>query len=113
MVLVRKPNVPDRPVSMLGRKLFGNPDEMFLQSKPKRGLLTPRKCDRSPCRCSISARPTIWDVGPARLGGDRSLPIAGGGRVFAIEMDPDDYALIASNAERFGVRNLTPILGKA
>ena len=27
-------------------------------------------------------------------------------------MDPEDYALIASNAERFGVRNLTPILGK-
>ena len=28
-------------------------------------------------------------------------------------MDTEDYALIASNAERFGVRNLTPILGKA
>jgi precorrin-6Y C5,15-methyltransferase (decarboxylating) len=33
--------------------------------------------------------------------------------VYAIEMDPEDYALIASNAERFSVRNLTPILGKA
>src|SRR4029078_13060394 len=39
--------------------------------------------------------------------------IASGGRVYAIEMDPEDYALIASNAERFGVRNLTPVLGKA
>jgi precorrin-6Y C5,15-methyltransferase (decarboxylating) len=28
-------------------------------------------------------------------------------------MDPEDYGLIASNAERFGIRNLTPILGKA
>jgi precorrin-6Y C5,15-methyltransferase (decarboxylating) len=28
-------------------------------------------------------------------------------------MDPEDYSLIASNAERFAVRNLTPILGKA
>jgi precorrin-6Y C5,15-methyltransferase (decarboxylating) len=28
-------------------------------------------------------------------------------------MDPDDYALIIANAERFGVRNLVPVLGRA
>ncbi|MGE3779809.1 MAG: precorrin-6y C5,15-methyltransferase (decarboxylating) subunit CbiE, partial [Pirellulaceae bacterium] len=41
LILVRKPNVPDRPAAMVGRRLFGNPDERFLQSQPKRGLLTP------------------------------------------------------------------------
>jgi precorrin-6Y C5,15-methyltransferase (decarboxylating) len=39
--------------------------------------------------------------------------LASGGTVFAIEMDPDDYQLIAANADRFAVTNLTPVLGKA
>jgi precorrin-6Y C5,15-methyltransferase (decarboxylating) len=41
MVLVRDPDAPDRPREAVGRRLFGNPDEAFLQSKPKYGLLTP------------------------------------------------------------------------
>lgn len=36
-----------------------------------------------------------------------------GGSVYAIEMDPEDYQLISSNAERFGVKSLIPVLGKA
>ena len=100
---------------MLGRKLFGNPDEMFLQSKPRRGLLTPaevRAIALSPL--DIGPTSTIWDVGAGSGSvAIEAAQIADGGRAFAIEMDPDDYALIASNAERFGVRNLTPILGKA
>ena len=114
MILVRKPNVPDRPLSMLGRKLFGNPDEMFLQSKPKRGLLTPAEVRAIALSLlDIGPTSTIWDVGNGGSVAIEAAQIADGGRAFAIEMDPDDYALIASNAERFGVRNLTPILGKA
>src|SRR5688572_25643455 len=41
LILIRKPDVPDRPHAMMGKRLFGNPDEEFQQSKPKRGLLTP------------------------------------------------------------------------
>src|SRR5579883_1187728 len=41
MILVRRPNAPDRPREAIGRRLFGNPDDAFLQSKPKKGLLTP------------------------------------------------------------------------
>src|SRR5688572_25252468 len=33
LILIRKPDVPDRPTSMIGRRLFGNPDEMFLQDR--------------------------------------------------------------------------------
>jgi precorrin-6Y C5,15-methyltransferase (decarboxylating) len=115
LVLIRKPNVPDRPAAMLGRKLFGNPDEMFLQSKPKRGLLTPAEV-RSIALSFLDIGPTstIWDVGAGSGSvAIEAAQIADGGRAFAIEMDPEDYALIASNAERFSVRNLTPILGKA
>jgi len=115
LILVRKPDVPDRPPAMMGKRLFGNPDEEFLQSKPKRGLLTPAEVRAIALAImDIGPTSTIWDVGA----GSGSVAIEGaqiasGGRVYAIEMDPEDYALIASNAERFGVRNLTPILGKA
>jgi precorrin-6Y C5,15-methyltransferase (decarboxylating) len=115
MILVRKPNVPDRPPSMAGKRLFGNPDEAFLQSHPKRGLLTPAEV-RAIALAEMDLGPasTVWDVGA----GSGSVAIeaaqlASGGQVFAIEMDPEDYQLIASNAERFGVTNLSPVLGKA
>ena len=48
MILVRKPDVPDRPRQMEGRRIFGNPDDLFLQSKPKRGLLTNSETERLP-----------------------------------------------------------------
>ena len=115
MILVRKPGVPDRPAAMAGKRLFGNPDEEFLQSQPKRGLLTPAEV-RAIALAEMDVGPTstVWDVGA----GSGSVAIeaaqlASGGQVFAIEMDPEDYQLIASNAERFGVTNLTPVLGKA
>ena len=115
LILVRKPNVPDRPVAMLGRKLFGNPDESFLQSQPKRGLLTPAEV-RAVALSLLDIGPTstIWDVGAGSGSvAIEAAQIASGGRAYAIEMDPEDYALIASNAERFAVSNLMPILGKA
>jgi precorrin-6Y C5,15-methyltransferase (decarboxylating) len=115
LILVRKPGVPDRPPAMMGKRLFGNPDEEFLQSQPKRGLLTPAEV-RSIALSIMDIGPTstVWDVGAGSGSvAIEAAQIASGGRVYAIEMDPEDYALIASNAERFGVRNLTPILGKA
>ncbi len=115
MVLVRKPNVPDRPTAMVGTRLFGNADEAFLQSQPKRGLLTPAEV-RAIALSEMDLGPTsvVWDVGA----GSGSVAIeaarlANGGKVYAIEMDPEDHALITANAERFGVRNLTPVLGQA
>ncbi len=115
MILVRKPDTPDRPREMMGRRLFGNPDEMFLQSRPKRGLLTP-----SEVRCialaemDLGPASIVWDVGAGS--GSVSVEaaqIALRGEVYAIEMDAEDYQLISANAERFSVRNLTPVLGQA
>jgi len=115
MILVRRPDVPDRPTEMKGRRLFGNPDEMFLQSKPKRGLLTPSEVRTiALAELDLGERSIVWDVGA----GSGSVAIeaaliAHDGKVFAIEMDPEDHGLISENAERFGVGNLVPILGKA
>ncbi|MFO0819210.1 MAG: precorrin-6y C5,15-methyltransferase (decarboxylating) subunit CbiE [Pirellulales bacterium] len=115
MILLRKPNLPDRPVQMIGRRLFGNPDEIFLQSQPKRGLLTPAEV-RSIALAELDLGPTsvVWDVGAGSGSvAVESAQIAVGGSVYAIEMDPEDYQLISTNAERFGVRSLIPVLGKA
>jgi precorrin-6Y C5,15-methyltransferase (decarboxylating) len=115
LILLRKPGVPDRPPAKMGRRLFGNPDEEFLQSRPKRGLLTPAEVRAiALALMDIGPTSTIWDVGAGSGSvAIEAAQIASGGHVYAIEMDPEDYALIANNAERFGVRNLTPILGKA
>ncbi len=115
MILVRKPNVPDRPAAMRGKRLFGNPDEFFLQSKPKRGLLTAAEV-RAIALCELDLGPAsiMWDVGAGSGSvAIEAAQIASAGQAFAIEVDPDDYQLIVYNAEQFRVSNLTAVLGRA
>ena len=115
MVLVRRHGAADRPSGSGNRRLFGNPDDLFLQSRPKRGLLTP-----SEVRCialselDLTPSSTVWDVGA----GSGSLAIeaasiASKGKVFAIEMDAEDYGLMIENAKMFDVPGLVPIHGQA
>lgn len=115
MVLIRKPDTPDRPDESIGQRLFGNPDDAFLQSQPKRGLLTPVEV-RSIALAELDLGPTsvVWDVGAGSGSvAVEAAQLASAGKVFAIEQDAEDYQLIAENARRFGVHNLTPVLGKA
>lgn len=115
MILVRKPGVPDRPVEMVGHRLFGNPDEMFLQTKPKRGLLTTAEV-RTLALAEMDLGPTsiVWDVGAGSGSvAIEAAQIASGASTYAIEMDADDHRLISDNSQRFGVRNLVPVLGQA
>jgi precorrin-6Y C5,15-methyltransferase (decarboxylating) len=115
MILVRRPNVPDRPSEAIGRRLFGNRDDAFLQSKPKQGLLTPAEV-RSMALAEMDLGPTsvVWDIGAGSGSvAIEAAQIASGGTVYAIEMDPQDHELILANAERFGVTNLVPMLGRA
>jgi precorrin-6Y C5,15-methyltransferase (decarboxylating) len=114
MILVRKARTADTP-GQVGSRLFGNADECFLQSRPKRGLLTPAEV-RSLALAELSLRATsvAWDVGAGSGSvGLEAARIARDGMVHAIEMDPDDHRLITANAERFGVANLKAVLGKA
>lgn len=115
MVLVRRHGAADRPSGSQQRRLFGNPDDLFLQSRPKRGLLTP-----SEVRCialaelDLTRESVVWDVGA----GSGSLAIeaaaiANNGKVFAIEMDAEDYGLMIENAKLFDVPSLVPVHGQA
>ncbi len=115
MILIRRPDVPDRPRESIGHRLFGNPDETFLQSKPKQGLLTPAEV-RSLALAELDLGPTsvVWDIGAGSGSvAIEAAQIARGGTVYAVEMDPQDHEMIITNVERFGVTNLVPILGRA
>src|SRR6185436_6045293 len=93
LILVRKPDVPDRPAAMAGQRLFGNPDELFLQSQPKRGLLTSAEV-RSIALSAMDLGPssTVWDVGAGSGSvAVEAAQLSPGGSVYAIEMDPEDY----------------------
>jgi precorrin-6B C5,15-methyltransferase / cobalt-precorrin-6B C5,C15-methyltransferase len=115
MVLVRKVGRADRPSDASAARLFGNPDDAFLQSRPKRGLLTP-----SEVRCialaelDLAPKSVVWDVGA----GSGSLAIeaariAREGKVYGIEMDAEDYGLMVANAAEFDCPSLIPIHGRA
>ena len=114
MILVRQSRAPV-PAGQAGTRLFGNPDDCFLQSRPKRGLLTPAEVrSLALAELGLGESSVVWDVGAGS--GSVALEaarIARQGVVHAIEMDPDDHRLITANAERFGVTNLVAVLGRA
>lgn len=115
VILVRKPGMPDRPSDRVGRRLFGNPDEAFLQTKPKQGLLTPAEV-RAMALATMDLGPAsiVWDVGAGSGSvAIEAAQIASAGTTYALEMDAADYELIVANAERFRVANLRPVLGRA
>ncbi|HEV2969284.1 MAG TPA: precorrin-6y C5,15-methyltransferase (decarboxylating) subunit CbiE [Pirellulales bacterium] len=115
MILVRKPAAPDRPTEAMGLRLFGNPDQLFLQSRPKHGLLTPAEVRAiALAQMDLGPASVVWDIGAGS--GSVSVEaaqIAASGTIYAIEMDADDHQLIRANAERFGVKNLVAVLGRA
>lgn len=116
MVLVRKPLVPDRPAEMSGQRVFGNHDDVFLQSVPKRGLLTPMEVRViALAEMDLGPASTVWDVGAGSGAvAIEAARLAPRGKVYAIEMDPEDHQLLRTNAERFQVgETLVPVLGAA
>jgi precorrin-6Y C5,15-methyltransferase (decarboxylating) len=115
LILKRKPDRPDVPVR--GRKLmrFGNPDEVFAQSRPKSGLITQAEV-RALALAQMDVQPeaVIWDVGA----GSGSVAIeaaqlARNGVVYAIEQEATDYHLMLANLETFGIKNVKPVFGMA
>ena len=115
LILIRKPNRPDRASRLSRRRLFGNPDEAFAQALPKRGLITHEEVRAiALAQLDIRATSVVWDIGA----GSGSVAIeaaqlAHQGMVYAVEPEPADIALIQANAEEFGVPNVKAVLGRA
>jgi precorrin-6B C5,15-methyltransferase / cobalt-precorrin-6B C5,C15-methyltransferase len=115
LILIRKPNRPDRAKGASQFRLFGNADYVFAQSQPKRGLITQAEV-RSIALAQLDIRSTsvVWDIGA----GSGSVAIeaaqlASQGMVYAVEPEAGDLALIQANAEAFGVPNVRPVAGRA
>ncbi len=64
MILIRKPNRPDRASRASRHRLFGNPDDAFAQSLPKRGLITQAEVRAiALAQLDIRATSVVWDIG--------------------------------------------------
>jgi precorrin-6Y C5,15-methyltransferase (decarboxylating) len=115
MILKRKPGRPDQPRTPARFRRFGNPDDVFTQSRPKSGLITQAEV-RAIALAQLDIHPgeVVWDIGA----GSGSVAIecaqlAQPGTVYAIEQDAADYHLILANAEMFGVKNVKAVHGTA
>jgi precorrin-6Y C5,15-methyltransferase (decarboxylating) len=115
MILKRKPGRPDQPRRPTRFQRFGNPDDVFAQSRPKSGLITQAEVRAiALAQLDIHTGEVVWDIGA----GSGSVAIeaaqlAEPGTVYAIEQDAADYHLILANAEMFGVKNIKAIHGTA
>jgi precorrin-6Y C5,15-methyltransferase (decarboxylating) len=115
LILIRAPNRPDRASRASRHRLFGNPDDAFAQSLPKRGLITQAEVRAMAlAQLDIRATSVVWDIGA----GSGSVAIeaaqlAHQGMVYAVEPEPSDIALIQANAEVFGVPNVRAVVGRA
>ncbi len=115
VILIRKPNRPDRAMGGRRHRLFGNPDDAFAQSLPKRGLITQAEV-RAIALAQLDIRPTsvVWDIGAGSGAvAIEAAQLAHQGIVYAIEPEPADVALIQANAETFGVPNVRTVVGRA
>jgi precorrin-6Y C5,15-methyltransferase (decarboxylating) len=115
LILKRKPGRPDQPARPGRTRRFGNPDDVFAQSRPQSGLITQAEVRAvALAQLAIDEGSVMWDVGA----GSGSVAIEAArlsdpGMVYAIEQDAVDYHLILANAETLGVRNLKAIHGTA
>ncbi len=94
---------------------FGLPDDAFVYRAPEKGLITKREIRvLSLARLELAPDSVVWDIGAGSGSvGIEAARLCPRGRVFAIEKNADDFALVQTNCERFGVTNLTGVCGRA
>jgi precorrin-6Y C5,15-methyltransferase (decarboxylating) len=115
MILKRKPGQPDQPAAASRFRRFGNPDDVFAQSRPKSGLITQAEV-RALALAQMDVQPgsVVWDIGAGSGAvAIEAAQLSAPGMVYAIEQDAADYHLIRGNADSFGVHNLQAIHGTA
>ena len=97
MILRCKPGRPSQQRARGSFRLFGNPDDLFAQSRPKSGLITQAEV-RAVALAQLDLHPgsTSGTLAPIGIGGHR--PTGQPGLVYAIEQDAADYHLVLANA---------------
>jgi precorrin-6Y C5,15-methyltransferase (decarboxylating) len=111
-VMLARRGAPARPADL---HAFALPDKDFAQRKPQDGLITRaevRAVALSKLRLFPSAR--VWDVGA----GSGSVSVEAGrlcrqGKVWAVEKNAEDCAIIRQNIAKFAVPNVELVEGRA
>ncbi len=102
---------PGRAEDEFCSRLLGIPDEEFRQRKPKGGLITKQEVRAvSLAKMCLAADSVVWDIGAGS--GAVSIEassLARNGRIFAIEKNTEDVAIIRENLQRFGASNVEVI----
>jgi precorrin-6B C5,15-methyltransferase / cobalt-precorrin-6B C5,C15-methyltransferase len=115
LILKRVPFAPDAPRRNAKLRRFGNPDDLFAQSRPKGGLITQAEVRAlALAHLDLQAGDVAWDVGAGS--GSVAIEMAGlvsPGKVYAVEQDAADFHLIGANLQTLGVANVVPVFGTA
>ena len=92
-------------------RLLGIPDDEFRQRRPKEGLITKLEVRAvSLAKMCLAADSVVWDIGAGS--GAVSIEasfLARNGRIFAIEKNTEDVAIIRKNLQKFRVSNVKVI----
>jgi precorrin-6Y C5,15-methyltransferase (decarboxylating) len=90
-------------------------EDAFAKRMPKNGLITKREVRTlSIAALRLHERSTVWDVGAGSGSvAIEAAMIASGGRVYAIEVDPEGVAICNENARAHGTDNVTVLAGRA
>src|SRR5262249_28352886 len=113
MILKRKPGRPDQQAAPGRFRRFGNPDDVFAQSRPKSGLITQAEV-RAIALAQLAVEPgsIVWDIGAGSGSVASEAPHrAPPGAAPASEQDAADYPLTVPNAQAVGVRTLRAVHG--
>lgn len=113
LVLIREERVLES--TPVRRRLFGIPDDQFVSRKPLKGLITKAEIRvMSLSRLSLRADSVVWDIGA----GSGSVTVEAAliaylGRVYAVERQAGDAAIVRENLEKFGIVNAELVAGQA
>ncbi len=96
--------------------MFGIPDDQFLFTVPRKGLITKSEIRvLSLSKLNLGPGQVLWDIGAGSGSvGIEAARLVGDLTVVAIEKDKEDYDCLLKNIETFGVASrFHPIHGKA
>lgn len=95
--------------------LFGLPDELFVQRKPDKGLITKREVRVvSLARLQLRSDSVVWDIGAGSGSiGLEAARLCHKGYVYAIEKNQADVAIAEQNRKQMGITNYRLQHGKA
>jgi precorrin-6B C5,15-methyltransferase / cobalt-precorrin-6B C5,C15-methyltransferase len=115
LILKRLQDRPDTPRRGAKLRRFGNPDDVFAQSRPKSGLITQAEV-RALALAQLDLQPgdVAWDVGAGS--GSVAIEMANlvsPGKVYAVEQDAADFHLIGANLQTLNINNVVPVFGTA